>query len=395
LTLSWSKPSSPALCEHFGPCGGCDWQNLPYATQLARKRDRVAELLHASLGGRAPEVQPLVGMQPDATGWPWRFRHKASFVFGQRHGHLILGHYAARSNRVIAIVECPVHSDRANRIAFALHADLARARIAAAGPDLRGVLRHLLVRTTRDDTEAVAMLVVTRNDKGLREPIRNFLAGPERPTGFFLNIHSRPGPYMVGRETLRIYGRPNVRETIGPISYLVSPTAFFQTNAVVASTLVDLVLAHAPPETPLDVIDLYAGSGLFTLPLAARGHRVTAIEESEQAVRDGQANARLNRLEQRARFVRARVEDALPRHARLRWDLAVVDPPRSGCPPDVVHRLFNEMRPARVAYVSCNPEALARELPAILASGYGVTRVQPVDMFPHTTHIETVVTLVR
>jgi 23S rRNA (uracil1939-C5)-methyltransferase len=393
--LSSSKPNSPSLCQHFGPCGGCDWQDLGYATQLARKRDRLAELLRASLGPRAPQVLPVVGMDPDATGWPWRFRHKASFVFGQSDGHLILGHYAAHSNRVISIVECPVHADRANRIAFALHAALARARIPAAGSDLRGVLRHLLVRTTHDDAEAVAMLVVTRNDKALRRPIRNFLAGPQRPTGFLLNIHNRPGPYMVGRETLRIDGRSHVRETIGRTSYLVSPTAFFQTNAVVASTLVDLVLAHAPAETLLHVIDLYAGSGLFTLPLAARGHRVTAIEESEHAVRDGEANARFNRLNDRARFVRARVEDALRRCLPSRWDLAILDPPRSGCTADVIKGLFNDVRPPRVVYVSCNPEALAGELPAILASGYRVTRVQPVDMFPHTTHIETVVTLAR
>jgi 23S rRNA (uracil1939-C5)-methyltransferase len=261
LTLSSSKPSSPALCRHFGPCGGCDWQDVRYATQLARKRDRVADLLRASLDRGAPDVQPVLGMQPDATGWPWRFRHKASFVFGQHEGQLVLGHYAARSNRVIPIVECPVHADRANRVAFSLHAHLARARITAAGRDLRGVLRHLLVRTTHDDEEAVAMLVVTRNDKALRKPIRNFLADPERPTGFLLNIHSRPGPYMVGRETLQIDGRPHVRETIGAISYLVSPAAFFQTNALVASTLVDLVLAHAPPETPLHIIDLTQAVG--------------------------------------------------------------------------------------------------------------------------------------
>jgi 23S rRNA (uracil1939-C5)-methyltransferase len=382
------------LCRHFGPCGGCDWQHLSYPDQLAQKRQIVVDLLSASLGARAPEVLSVIGMQPEQTGAPWRFRQKASFVFGEDHRRLTIGHYAARSNHIVPIVECPVHSDRANRIAFALHAHLAKARITAAGPDLRGVLRHLLVRTTADDREAVAMLVVTHNDKSLRAPMRKFFASAERANGFFLNIHDRPGPFMVGRETIKLDGHAHVRERLSGVSFLISPTAFFQTNVIAAATLVDLILAHAPAPPLLQIADLYSGSGLFSLPLAARGHRVTAIEENEQAVSDGEANVRLNRLpDERLRFVRARVEEALPRVAKTRFDLAVIDPPRAGCPPDVLRALFGESSPRRVVYVSCNPDALARELPQIIDYGYAVGRVQPVDMFPHTTHIETVVTL--
>lgn len=384
----------PALCRHFGPCGGCDWQHLPYAEQLARKEQHLAELLGATLGGRAPAIEPIIGMPPDDTGWPWRFRHKASFVFGDDRGRLTIGHYAARSNTIVPIVECPVHTDRANRIAFALHEPLARARIPAAGRDLRGIVRHLLVRTTRDQREAVAMLVVTHNDKSLRGPIKKFLAGPERPTGFYLNVHDRPGPYMVGRETMKLDGHAYVREEIDDVSFLISPTAFFQTNVLAAATLVRLVLEHAPASTPLQVADLYCGSGLFAVPLAARGHRVTAVEENGQAVKDGETNVRLNRLPpDRVRFIAARVEDALTRVAKTSFDLIVMDPPRSGCPAGVIDAVFSRVAPGQVVYVSCNPEALARELPQMLSRGYRVRRVQPLDMFPHTTHVETVVSL--
>jgi 23S rRNA (uracil1939-C5)-methyltransferase len=389
-------PKVHPQCRHFGPCGGCDWQHLAYPDQLARKRQILSDLLRASLGAHAPEVPPLIGMPPDDTGWPWRFRHKASFVFGDEGGLLTIGHYRARSNAVVPIVECPVHADRANRLAFALHRHLARARIPAAGRDLRGIARHLLVRTTRDEREAVAMLVVTRNDKALRAPIKKFLAGTERPTGFYLNVHDRPGPFMVGRETLKLDGHAHVREEVGGVSFLISPTAFFQSNALAAATLVDAVLNHAPPSPALQIADLYCGSGLFSLPLAVRGHRVTAVEENAQAVKDGEANVRLNRLQpDRVRFVTARVEDALARLARTAFDLAVIDPPRAGCPPSVIRALFSVDGPRRVAYVSCNPEALAAELPQIVKSGYKIRRVQPIDMFPHTTHIETLVTLER
>lgn len=239
------------------------------------------------------------------------------------------------------------------------------------------------------------MLVVTRNDKSLRRPIRAFLETEEAPDGFYLNIHDRPGPYMVGSETMRLRGRSHVREMVGGVSFLVSPTAFFQTNVEAAERLVELVLEATPAQTE-DVLDLYAGSGLFTLPVAKRGHEVTAVEESGVAIRDAEANIRLNRLSATAiRLHASTVEAALARLRRERFDVVILDPPRSGCPPAVVQTLFGQMRPSRVLYISCNPEALAGELPAIVTHGYRIARVQPVDMFPHTTHIETFVVLDR
>lgn len=387
---------STLRCRHFGPCGGCDWQDVAYVEQLRRKDQRLTALLTASLGARAPAVEPTVAMAVGPDAAPWRFRHKASFVFGESVGDraLALGHYAADSQHVVPIVECPVHASRANHIAFALLDHLRRARVTAAGPALRGIARHLIVRTTRDEREAGAMLVVTRNDKSLRAPIRAFLASEDAPDGFYLNVHDAPGPYMVGRETRRLAGRSHVRETVAGASYLISPTAFFQTNVEAAARLVEFVLDAVADRGPLDVLDLYAGSGLFTMPLARAGHRVTAIEEHPQAVRDAESNARLNKLpEGRVRLIAARVEEALAGVGRDPFDLVVLDPPRQGCPPSVIRTLFRQMQPPIVVYVSCNPEALASDLIAITGAGYEVSRVQPVDMFPHTTHIETVVRL--
>jgi 23S rRNA (uracil1939-C5)-methyltransferase len=377
------------LCRHFGPCGGCDWQNLTYAEQLTRKRERVEELLGTA-------VLPVIGMRVDETGWPWRFRHKASFVFGGAgDGPAALGHYAARSNDIVAIVECPVHADRANRLAFALHAHLARARVPAAGASMRGVLRHLIVRTTRDGREVGAMLVVTRNDKILRKPIKAFLATEEAPDGFYLNIHDRPGPYMIGRETIRLSGRSHVKETVNGFSYLLSPTAFFQTNVEAADVIVRLVIEAIPESEPQRILDLYSGSGLFTVPLAARGHDVTAVEENRQAIDDADANLRLNRVRtSHVRLHAQRVEDAVQRLQRDRFETVVLDPPRQGCSPEVLDRVLRS-KPQRVVYVSCNPDALASEFPRVLDAGYVADRVQPVDMFPHTTHIETVITFSR
>ena len=144
------------------------------------------------------------------------------------------------------------------------------------------------------------------------------------------------------------------------------------------------------------VLDLYAGSGLLSLPLVKAGVRVTAVEENRQAMKDAEANIRLNRIAGgMMRLVTASVEEALPRVARDPWDAVVLDPPRQGCPPEVLDGVFNGIAPPKAVYVSCNPDALAKELPVILKTGYRVTRVQPVDMFPHTDHIETVVSFAR
>jgi 23S rRNA (uracil1939-C5)-methyltransferase len=312
-----------------------------------------------------------------------------AFVFSPRGKDFVMGHFALGSQRVIPIEECPVHHERGNRIAFALRDHLARS--AGGGP-----LRHVIIRVTQDGRQASATLVVHRNDTSLRTPVKKFLASPEKPDGFFVNIHDQPGPFMVGDETIKIEGRSHVKEVVNGVSYLVSPTAFFQTNVGAAAAIVAIVLEELGGART--VLDLYCGTGLFALQLAKAGARVTAVEENRQAINDAKANARLNRIpEGQVRFIAGRVEDELSRMSvRPQPDATVVlDPPRQGCPPRVLSALFEHLRPAKVVYVSCNPDALAMELPVILKAGYRVTRAQAVDMFPHTNHIETVLAFDR
>jgi 23S rRNA (uracil1939-C5)-methyltransferase len=372
------------ICRHFGICGGCSIQDLPYPEQLASKEAVLRRLLPIPLP--SPLFVPF-DTNPET---PWAFRQKVAFVFGPGPGGrgIVMGHYERSSHRIVPVEECPVHSARGNRIAFGLRDQLVRAGI---NPSL---LRHLLIRTTQDDREAVAMLVVTRNDKSLRRPVRALLDSDQRPDGFFININDRPGPFMIGSETIRIEGRSHVRETVGGCSYLISPDAFFQTNVGAAAALQRCVIEGVTGAGR--VLDLYCGSGLFSLPLAAAGARVIGIDENRQAIRDAEANVRLNRIpEARARFMAARTEEGLVRVARESWDAVILDPPRQGCPAPVLKAIFEGIAPPRAVYVSCNPEMLSVELPVILNAGYRAERVQAVDMFPHTDHIETVVQLMK
>jgi 23S rRNA (uracil1939-C5)-methyltransferase len=199
---------------------------------------------------------------------------------------------------------------------------------------------------------------------------------------------------MIGDKTIKIDGRSHVRETVGGISYLVSPDAFFQTNVRAAEVLQRCVTQGVAGAAR--VLDLYCGSGLFSLPLAASGARVTGIDENRQAIRDAGANLRLNRIpDGRARFLAMRVEEGLARVAAEPWDAVILDPPRQGCPRPILSGVFERLAPPCVVYVSCNPETLGNELPVILNAGYRAERLEAVDMFPHTDHIETVVRLIR
>lgn len=384
-------------CRHAGACGGCAWQHIAYPEQLRRKTASLEVLLRKAMGEKAPRVASAIGMPVAKDGMPWAFRQKAAFVFDRsREAPLVMGHYARGTGDVVPVEECPVHAERANRVAFALRDALLAGGVSASGAATSGVVRHVVVRTSRDEREAVAMLVASRDDRGLAGPLAALLASPDRPEGLVLNLNDRPGPYLVGRESKRVAGPGHVKETALGQGYLVSPTSFFQSNVTAAATLVRLVIEALPGERGLRVLDLYSGGGLFALPVAARGHQVTAVEESRKSVRDAELNRRQNGVAaDRLKVVCSPVERALPHLEPGGFDAVVLDPPREGCPPEVVRAVFERLQPTRGILVSCNPEALARELPLAVAAGYRVVRVQPVDMFPHTPHVEAVAVLER
>lgn len=387
-------------CRHFEECGGCTWQHVTYPEQLRLKRQIVQSALDRELGRGRVRVSPVRGLGGgDAADMPWGFRHKVHFALAQAGGsRVVMGHMTAGTRRVFDATECPVHAARGNDVAFAVKAALQRAAVPAGEPP-RGIVRHVVSRVGRSSGEVVTTLVVTENVSALRRVSRDVLAAA-RPDGWHLNLHRRPGPMLFGADTRHLAGRERVREDVGGVSFLVSPTSFFQTNVEAADLLAREVLAAVPAEAG-DVLDLYAGLGFFSLPLAKRGHRVTAVEENPAAVADGEASARFNRIPSAAcRFIRAAAEDALARFAKQAtpFGAVVLDPPRAGASDAVLDALRAHLRPERIVYVSCEPGALARDL-ARLASGdgacYRAMAVTPIDMFPHTAHVETVAVLAR
>lgn len=391
-------------CRHFGPgppsdvepCGGCAWQHIAYPEQLRLKTALVTRLVRAAVSD-APAANTMVATTPlDA---PWGYRHKVHFVFGNaggRQAKLVMGHYARGSRLVVGVDECPVHAPDGNARAFALRDACVKAGVLAAEPAGRrrgGVLKSVAVRVARRTKERVMTVVVADDgDRALRGATRRALDAAGADTALHLNIHSRHNAFIFGEVTRRISGPERLRDEVAGVSFLISPTAFFQTNLDAAAVLVELVRRALPPGVP--VLDLYAGAGLFALPLARAGHDVVAVEENTAAVADGEASRAVNRIPpSQCRWVAATVETALSRVGAC--DTVVLDPPRDGCSAVVSQRLFAERRPSLAVYVSCNPETLARDLAVAAGCGYGVELLQPVDMFPHTPHVETVAVLRR
>jgi 23S rRNA (uracil1939-C5)-methyltransferase len=383
-------------CRHFGAdavpglgaCGGCAWQHIAYGEQLRLKAALVDDLVRAVVSD-APAAMPTIAATP--LDHPWGYRNKVHFVFGTSGRAMTMGHYVRGSRRVIPIVECPVHDERGNAFAFAARDAFGAADLQAADGG-RGTLRSLAVRVGCKTRELMATLIVSSDrDRRVRAATRR-LVERTSPTSMHVNVHERTDAYIFGPLTRHLSGTLRMKEEVAGASLLISPAAFFQTNVRAAEILVQLVAAAVPPQSR--VIDLYAGSGLFAIPLAIAGHDVIAVEENRLAVADGEAALKLNGAAQgRCRFMARRVETAL---ASLRGgDAIVLDPPREGCARVVIQDVFRRMKPATAIYVSCNPETMATDLGRIRGSGYEIASIQPVDMFPHTAHIETVAVLKR
>jgi 23S rRNA (uracil1939-C5)-methyltransferase len=391
-------------CPHFGICGGCDSQTIAYDDQRRLKRDRLVSSLEGLVSvGRIAEcldVRPAGDGPRPLDDAPWQFRHKVHFVFGEDRGRLLLAHHARGGRHLVFVRECPAHVEEGNRLAEMLREALETSGLRAYP---HGPLRHVIVRSFRAGTPPLVTLVLSEDEpRRLRRAIGLFAARAGGRVSVSVNVNEADTPYLLGRETRHVAGPRRGIERIGNVEYLLSASSFFQTNVDGAEALVRWLFdrVNGSGGRRWQVVDLYAGVGLFALPLAAAGHRVLAVEENPGAVVDGlAATRRLGLSAAQCRFVQSPVRrvDAWARHTRPPVDLLIVDPPREGVGPGLLTHVLSVLSPRHVAYISCDPTALARDLAAIMPSGtsagYTVDAVQPLDMFPHTTHLEAAVWL--
>jgi len=379
-------------CPVAGECGGCQLQHIAYAAQLRLKRQQVVDALErlGKLSGVA--VHPTLGMAE-----PWGYRNKAQFPVGFRSGRVIAGFFAPGTHRIIDIGRCEIQHPLGNRV-LAEVKDLA-GRFGVRIYDERshtGVLRHVLARVGRGTGEAMAVLVTNGRDFPHGEAIaRELMARIPEVVSVVQNINPARTNVVLGRESRVLAGRDSITDYIGDLRFSISPVSFFQVNPAQTEVLYGKALEYAGLTGTETVIDLYCGIGTISLFLARRSRAVIGIEWVEEAVADARENAARNGIAN-VRFIAGDAAVEMPRLAAegVRADVIVLDPPRKGCDEPVLEALVR-MAPRRVVYVSCNPASLARDLGRLAAMGYRTVEVQPVDMFPHTAHVECVARVER
>lgn len=384
ITPSCDRVAAP--CVHYPECGGCRLQHLDYAAQLRAKQQRVAELI-ARIGGIRVNVEPTIGMDE-----PYHYRNKMQLPVGGDANHILSGFYAAGSHRIVDMDRCLIQDDANNALLAAVRTIMPK--IGAIPYDEQnhsGDIRHIIGRSTANGLMAV---IVTRGeqlphaDQWVAE-LRQALP-PLR--SIYHNIQPERNNIILGKKSQLLWGEPQLIAYIGDIRFALSPGSFFQVNPAQTEKLYPKVLEYADLNGGEIVIDAYCGTGTISLFLAKQAKRVVGIEIFRPAVLDARANAAANGITN-TDFLVGDAGQLMPELAArdLDPDVIVMDPARAGCEPRVLYAAM-AMRPRRIVYVSCNPATLARDL-AILTDHYRILRVQPIDMFPHTAHIETVVLL--
>lgn len=394
------------FCSHFGVCGGCKWQNLPYDEQLKFKRDQVRDQLTRIGKIELPEIAPCLGSKQTRF-----YRNKLEFTFADRRwmtyeeiaagGDIVPGpalgfHIPNMFDKVLDIERCWLQADPSNDIRLETRRFcLENGYSFHNARSHQGLMRNMIVRTASTG-EKMVIVVFNEEDKPRIEALLDHLAGrfPEI-TSLMYVVNTKLNDSVADLEAVCYCGKDHIIEQMEGLSFRVGPKSFYQTNSEQAYELYKVAREMAAL-TPGDTLyDLYTGTGTIANFCAARCRKVVGIEYVPEAIEDAKVNSLINGINNTVFFAgdMKRVLDDQFIAQNGRPDVIILDPPRAGVDEPVIE-VIRRAAPKRMVYVSCNPATQARDL-ALLDADYRVTAVQPVDMFPHTHHVENVVALER
>ncbi|MGN9170903.1 23S rRNA (uracil(1939)-C(5))-methyltransferase RlmD [Paenibacillus polymyxa] len=427
LDIAQSSPDRIAApCAIYDQCGGCQIQHMSYEAQLSWKRQHVVDVLErigklsVATDGEADTakasdsaindgglnadsmsvhlrrvqgvvVHPTLGMSE-----PWRYRNKAQVPIGVTEGGLVGGFYARGSHRIVDMNTCLIQDERNDEVVARVKEIGRMLGISAYNEETgRGLLRHVVVKTAFRTGEMMLVLVTNGRDiphadawiGSIREHIPHVAS-------ICQNVNTKRTNVIFGDETRVLWGRDVIYDYIGNVQFAISARSFYQVNPVQTEVLYSKTVEYAGLTGKETVIDAYCGIGTISLFLAQHADQVYGVEIVKEAIDDARSNALLNEM-RNVKFEVGASEDVIPawKEQGITADVIVVDPPRKGCDPRLLDTIL-EMKPERVVYVSCNPSTLARDLRILEDGGYRTVEVQPVDMFPHTVHVESVCSLI-
>lgn len=402
----YSPDRTEPFCSHFGVCGGCQWQHLPYAAQLRYKQQQVLDAMQRIAKVEIPEPGPIIGSENDRF-----YRNKLEFTFSNKRWRTIeeiksgvefkdndaLGfHIPGMFDKVLDIEKCWLQEDFSNRVRLSVKAFCLEHNMEFF--DLRqqeGMMRNLIIRTASTG-EKMLIVVFYQDEATSREALlKHLLEHFPEITSLIYVINNKGNDTIFDRDTSVFHGPGYIFEEMEGLRFKIGPKSFYQTNSAQACRLYSVVREFAGLKPDELVYDLYTGTGTIANFLARQCRKVIGIEYIPEAIEDARANAELNGIHNTA-FFAADVKDLLneafmAEHGRP--DVLITDPPRAGMHEDVVKTILTAA-PERIVYVSCNPATQARDL-SLLDQQYRVAALQTVDMFPHTQHVENVVLLKR
>lgn len=378
--------------DKLSDCGGCQIQELDYQKQLDIKTNEVKQTISRIGKLNDTLVHPTLGMEN-----PFRYRNKAQFPIQKIDGKTVIGFYKKKSHDVIPTDKCIIQHDVNDKIIKIIKTYIKAYNVSIYDEKTHtGVLRHLVTKVGFETKEVMVVLVAN----GKKLPYLNELASvlKENVPGFktlVLNTNREKTNVILGKENKVIYGDGKINDYIGDLVFEISPLSFFQVNPSQTEVLYNKALEYADLKENDTVFDIYCGIGTISLFLAQKAKKVYGVEIVGDAIKDAKINAKLNKLENTEFFV-GKAEEVVPKLYKegKTANVVVVDPPRKGCEESVLDTIVS-MEPDKVVYVSCNPSTLARDLAYLDERGYKCKEIQPVDMFPHTMHVESVALLYR
>ena len=380
-------------CSIYKRCGGCKIQHISYEEQLNFKYERVKDCIRKI--ARLPEelVKYPIGMDE-----PIRYRNKVQLPVGEEKGLLQIGFFAPRSHNIIDMETCLIQ-DEVGDIVVALTKEWMekyniKPYIKEGIYNEDGIVRHVMVRKGFRTGEIMVVLVTNKKHVPyIKEFVNSIKNNIDGVTSIIQNINTEKTNVILGQECITLYGEDHITDYIGKFKFKISPLSFFQVNPVQTEKLYSKALEYANLTGNEIVFDAYCGTGTITLFLSQKAKHVYGIEIVPQAIEDAKKNAVDNSVETVDYFV-GKSEEVIPYlvDEGIKADVVVVDPPRKGCDVKLLQTLANS-RSKRIVYVSCDPSTLARDLGILNDLGYETKEIQPVDMFPHTSHIENVALL--
>ncbi len=385
-----SKVRREPRCSSFTRCGGCNLMHMDYAAQLEYKRDLVENAFARIAKIEGVHVENTIGMDE-----PYHYRNKAAFPFAMVDGRMCFGFFAPRSHRLIPIDGCFIEQEPLYNVASAVHCWAEENDIQPYDEETgSGTIRHVVSRITTSG-DIMAVIVTKGRPKKLNKLVDMLKERCEGIKSIILNRNDEDTNVIFGRSYETLWGEDSLTENLCGFEFSVSAASFLQVNPVQTECLYAQVEAFLPEKDGFEAIDVYCGTGTISMILSKRAKHVTGIENIKPAVEDAARNAERNGAGN-ADFICADAAEALPEliEKGIRPDVIVIDPPRKGCDKAVLNAITGSAV-QRVIYVSCDPATLARDVRILVDGGYSIQKVQPIDMFPQTAHVETVVQLVR